>query len=70
MTPGIKAGFFLKNSGNSLSDTEKIAFKDFNFASKILVNTGIGMFMDKHLKRVLGVDYRVSFEKFRKFPFQ
>ena len=28
---------------------EKIGFKDFNFALKIIVNTGIAMNSDKHL---------------------
>ena len=32
---------------------EKIQFKDFNFALKIQVNTGIAMNRDKHL-----MDYR------------
>ena len=55
---------------------EKIGFKDFNFALKIIVSTGIAMNRDKHLMDCRGHQEltkgktRVGFEKFRKFPFQ
>ena len=35
-------------------NTEIIALKDFNFASKISVNTGILIFIDYHLMGHLG----------------